>query len=189
MSVLTISGVKLKSAIEKEVKNFAWKENPQWVVLRAVTNLVDDEESTVLKESSIRNKYKILSDEPASRGGADKAPAPIEHMIASFGQCLCTIYAYHAALNSISLDEVEVDAQGYVDMRGVYDPTALANRGLAKVLYETRIKSSGNDDKIKWLTEISEKCCPAHATLRKACPLEGKILLNGKELMTVKYSP
>lgn len=185
---MPIGGAKLKSALEKDVKNPAWKESPQWVVLRAVTKLIDDKESTVLKESNIRNKYKILSDEPAGRGGADKAPAPIEYMIASFGQCLVTVYAYHAALNDISLDSVEVDARGYIDQRGVYD-VADVMRGLTKVVYKTRIKSSESEDKIKWLTEISEKCCPAHGTLRKACPLEGEIFLNGKNLMTVKHTP
>jgi uncharacterized OsmC-like protein len=65
----------------------------------------------------------------------------------------------------------------------------LAGRGFEKIIYETYVQSNENEDNVKWLVKISEKCCPAHGTLRRACPLKGTIFINRKKLMNVKYSP
>jgi uncharacterized OsmC-like protein len=190
---LPIGGTKLKSALEKDVKNWdSWRNKTQIAILKASTKLIDDNESTVLKKSNIRNKFDIVSDEPKNRGGADKGPAPLEYMLASFEQCLVTVYAYHAALHDLQLNGVEVNAEGFCDVRGVYDIAPredLAGRGFEKIIYETHIESDESEDKIKWLVKTSEKCCPAHGTLRRACPLESTIFFNGKMLMNIKYSP
>lgn len=188
-SNMPIGGEKLRESLERDFANPKFLREPQWVVCRARTKLVDDSQSTVLKESTIRNKLTILSDEPSQRGGVDKAPAPIEVMMASLGQCLATVHAYLASLRGLRLKAVEVDARCYIDQRGVYDLIAAENRGFDRIVYDVRIDSDEPEEKIKELVLAAERSCPAHGTLRRACPMIGSVYQNGNFVFKTEYKP
>ncbi|TDI54301.1 MAG: OsmC family peroxiredoxin, partial [Acidobacteria bacterium] len=54
--------------------------------------------------TTIRDFEPFATDEPEVLGGTDKAPNPVEHLIAALGSCLAIGYAANATVAGIRLD-------------------------------------------------------------------------------------
>lgn len=70
-------------------------------------------------QATIRN-FTIPMDEPALLGGSDTAPNMVEMVLAAYGCCLTTGYVMNAALRGISLEGIEIELEGDLDLNGFF---------------------------------------------------------------------
>lgn len=125
-------------------------------------------------EASKRN-FRFFIDEPAERGGTDRAPNPLAYFIAGAASCLMNQYATLAIARDLQLDEMQLTARGHFDRRlgGAFE----------EVVYDLRIKSEASPDSIISLSKGAERMCYAHNTLKKAgVKTTTNLYLNGKRL-------
>src|SRR5512138_3448216 len=57
-------------------------------------------------------------DEPKSLLGSDKAPNPVETLLAAMGSCLAVGFAYNAAVMGIDLESISIKTRGELDLQG-----------------------------------------------------------------------
>ena len=128
-----------------------------------------------LKFEARKRRFKFLVDEPAERGGTDRAPNPLAYFVAGAASCLMNQYATLAIAREIPLNKMELTARGHFDRRlgGAFE----------EVVYDLRLESKARPKSILALSQEAEKMCYAHNTLKKAgVKMTTNLYLNGKQL-------
>ncbi len=63
--------------------------------------------------------FDIIVDEPVDMGGENGGPTPVEMVLGGLGSCLCIMSKIVAKKMKLNLEEVEVKAEGDLDLRGM----------------------------------------------------------------------
>jgi len=107
----------LIGAIEKkpEVGNTVWKANTKW------------QKGNGFQSTAYIRDFSIPMDEPPPLGGSNTAPNMVEVVLGAYGCCLTTGYVMNAALRGIELEDVQIELDGDLDLKGFFalDPDAL----------------------------------------------------------------
>ncbi|MCW2757583.1 MAG: osmotically inducible protein OsmC, partial [Nocardioidaceae bacterium] len=65
-------------------------------------------------------RHTFVVDEPESLGGEDEAPNPVEYALAGLIGCQVVVYRFWAAKLGIAVDDIDVKAEGDLDVRGFF---------------------------------------------------------------------
>jgi uncharacterized OsmC-like protein len=128
-----------------------------------------------LKFEARKRGFRFFVDEPAERGGTDRAPNPLAYFIAGAASCLLNQYATLAIARDIELDDIQLTARGHFDRRigGAFE----------EVVYDLKLKSPSSPESIINLSKEAERMCYAHNTLKKAgVKMVTNLFLNGERL-------
>ena len=100
--------------------------------------------------------HTVVTDEPASVGGTDRGPSPVELMSASLAACTSMTLRMYAQHKSLPLDDVSVDIRREQTGRG---------DDLEVTFYRTiTIHGELSDEQRARMVEIADNC-PVHRTL------------------------
>jgi len=116
-------------------------------------------------------KYRFLVDEPASRGGLARGPAPLSYFLGAAGACLLTQYAKLAILHSLGIDTMKILVLGHIDRH--------LGGGFTDITYQVRLTGSESPERVKRLADEAERCCFVHNTLKRALRTSTRLYLNG----------
>ena len=139
-------------------------------VFRATTVSAADGLST---ESSIRG-FSVRLDEPADLGGTDTGPNPVEAVLAALGSCQAIVYRAYANALGLRIDTVEVEAKGYLDLRGFLGDSKYP-AGFERVTFATRVVSPESPEAIRNLSGLVEAHCPVLDILRTPLAVSGSL--------------
>jgi len=112
-------------------------------------------------ETAIRH-HRVHADEPATKGGGDTAPSPLEGLSAALAGCTAITLRMYAERKGWELGTVKVDVRAYVDGPGYR--------------FERSVKISaplGDDEKGR-LLEIAEKT-PVTRVVKAGSPVVTKM--------------
>ena len=137
-------------------------------------------ESDQLQKAKMRD-YTLVCDEPASLGGSDKGPNPLEFFMAAVGFCENVTLARWAALRGLEFDSAETSVRGHWDRRGQGNWEGI-EPSFKDFVVETRISSSASLDDIRELVRVTHRRCPMHASIAKIGPVVDKLFVNGAEV-------
>lgn len=144
--------------------------------VRADSKLVGDQ----LQEAKVRD-YKLVCDEPASLGGSDKGPNPLEFFVSAIGFCENVTFARFAALRELEFDSLETSVRGHWDRRGQGEWEGI-EPAFKDFVVETRVTSSAPLEKIREIARTTHGRCPMHASIAKMGPVVDKLFVNGIEV-------
>lgn len=169
----------IRSALTKTIKGVQDNAKLGRVVFRADTQLVED----VHCRAVVRNFPPFEIDEPADLGGSDKGPNPVELLLVALGTCQEVMFGAYAAMMGIQLHHVQVKLRGYLDLSGLLAINDAIPAGYQRITYETNIQSSAESEELEKLVAMVESHCPVLDSLTRAVTVEGKVRINGHELM------
>lgn len=139
----------------------------------AETQLVSGYQTT----ASIRD-FTLLIDEPASLGGTDLGPNPVEVVLAALGTCQEIVYATYAALLGVEIEHLSIKVTGTLDPRGFFN-VADVPAGFDDVQYDVQLISPSPADKIQRLVDLVQHHCPVLDILQRPISVRGEVTLNG----------
>jgi uncharacterized OsmC-like protein len=124
------------------------------------------------------SNYMMLFDLPPEFSGEGKGPTVCEACMSSLGACVTQTILAHATARGISLDNITIDIEGNVDLRGFTGISSDVRPGAQGFKMNINIKSSSaSKQQINELYEIGKKLSPAFDTLT-----------NGTSVITVNSS-
>jgi uncharacterized OsmC-like protein len=144
--------------------------------VRADSKLIGDQ----LQEAKMRG-YALVCDEPASLGGSDKGPNPLEFFVSAVGFCENVTFARWAALKGLDFDSLETSVRGHWDRRGQGEWEGV-DPAFKDFVVETRVTSTATLEKIREVARTTHARCPMHASLSKIGPVVDKLFVNGNEV-------
>ncbi len=112
----------------------------------------------------------VTDSAPALAGHALGPTAP-EMLLGALASCLVHTYLIQAALLNISLENVEVDAEGELDMTGVVGLPSNTPPCVEGIRYRARLVSPAEPADLERMHAAVEESCPVLNTLRRAVPV------------------
>src|SRR4029078_6917158 len=91
----------------------------------------------------VPRRFSIDIDEPRELGGTNRFANPQEHLIAALNACMTVGYVAQCALRGITLERLEIETDGEIDLRGFLGIDPTVPPGYDNLSYVVRIKGSG----------------------------------------------
>jgi uncharacterized OsmC-like protein len=101
----------------------------------------------------VPRRFSIDIDEPCELGGTDRFANPQEHLLAALNACMTVGYVAQCAVRGITLQSLEIETDGEIDLRGFLGIDPAVPAGYEKLSYVVRIKGNGTKEQF---TEIHE---------------------------------
>jgi uncharacterized OsmC-like protein len=91
----------------------------------------------------VARRFSIDIDEPLQLGGSNRFANPQEHLLAALNACMTVGYVAQCAVLGITLEKLEIETEGEIDLRGFLGIDPTVPPGYEKLRYVVRIKGSG----------------------------------------------
>ena len=119
-------------------------------------------------EIAVRD-FTVVSDEPPSRGGEDRAPTPLEYVLVALCACTNASTGRLAEKMRFAYDVLETDAEGELDIRGRKGEADVPVH-YRRVRLHVRIRTDESDSRIERLASLVARYCPVDSLIRTAVP-------------------
>ncbi len=94
----------------------------------------------------VPRRFSIDIDEPCELGGSNRFANPQEHLLAALNACMIVGYVAQCAVRGITLEKLEIETHGEIDLRGFLGISPAVVPGYESLSYVVRIKGSGTKE-------------------------------------------
>jgi uncharacterized OsmC-like protein len=101
----------------------------------------------------VPRRFSIDIDEPHELGGTDRFANPQEHLLAALNACMIVGYAAQCAVRGITLESLQIETAGEIDLRGFLGIDPAVPQGYESLSYVVRIKGSGTKEEFAEIHE------------------------------------
>jgi uncharacterized OsmC-like protein len=101
----------------------------------------------------VPRRFSIDIDEPLELGGTDRFANPQEHLLAALNACVTVGYVAQCAVRGITLERLEIETDGEIDLRGFLGLDPAVPPGYETLRYTVRIKGSGTREQFAEIHE------------------------------------
>ena len=102
----------------------------------------------------VPREFSIDIDEPYELGGSNRSANPQEHLLAALNSCMMVGYAAQCAVRGITLEKLEIETHGEIDLRGFLGLDAAVPPGYDNLSYVVRIKGNGTREQFAEIHKI-----------------------------------
>ena len=146
-----VNGINLDNlfALIEGVKRDAAKSKTNWRVTttwQGQTRSRAQVEGFGIGGKRVPRQFSIDIDEPSELGGTNRFANPQEHLLAALNACMTVEYVAQCAVRGISLESLEIQTDGEIDLRGFLGIDPTVPRGYENLSYTVHIKGSGTKD-------------------------------------------
>lgn len=131
----------------------------------------DDQVATTVRTA----RHTATVDEPDALGGRDTAPNPVEYALAALASCQVVTYRFWAAKLGIQLDEVQVDAEGDLDLRGFFGLDGSIRSGFTEVRLQVTLDGPEAPQRYADLQQAVDDHCPVLDLFGHATPVRTEL--------------
>jgi uncharacterized OsmC-like protein len=103
-------------------------------------------ECFVLGGETVRRRFSFDADEPFELGGSNANANPQEYLLGALNACMIVGYAALCAAEGITIEKLEIETEGDIDLRGFLGLDDKVAPGYKSLAYTVRIKGSGTKD-------------------------------------------
>ncbi len=154
-----------------EAGKIAFRSRHEWDEKFAVDGYAEEIEQA---GQVIRRSYEFRDDYPAELMGTNSGPAPMENLMAALGACVASTYASQAAVLGINLDDLAVDLEAELDLRGMFK-LAPVRPGLSRIKAKVRVKSDADDATLEELGQVATQLSPVFDSVSNPVPIESLV--------------
>ena len=126
---------------------------------------------------AVHRAFTIDADEPFELLGRNTAPNPQELLMAALNACLTVGYAAGAAVKGITLEKLEIETVGALDLRGFLGIDPSVPPGYETIRYVVRIKGDGTPDQFRELHDTVMKNSPNYFNITRAVRLDARLMV------------
>jgi uncharacterized OsmC-like protein len=105
-------------------------------------------------------RHAVTIDEPPALGGQDAAINPVESALAALLSCQVVTYRFWAAKLGVPLDDVRVDTEGDLDVRGFFGLDDAVRPGFGEVRLVVTLDGPASAEDYARLKEAVDEHCP-----------------------------
>ena len=125
----------------------------------------------------VHRNFTIDADEPFELLGRNTAPNPQELLMAALNACITVGYAACAAAKGVTLDKLEIETEGALDLRGFLGIDPTVPPGYEVIRYVVRIKGNGSPEQFQEIHETVMKTSPNYFNLSRPVRLDARLLV------------
>lgn len=158
-----------------DLGQFAFRAETEWTgALKGETTIAEFDQAGERIETQ---KFQVEGDEPEQILGDRTAPNAVEHLLAALGSCLTVGYAANAAAMDIELNDLQIEMEGEVDLRGFLGISEDVRAGYNNVTSTIHIDADAPEEDIEALRERVEATSPLVDNITNEVPLETDLVV------------
>lgn len=116
-------------------------------------------------------RHAFAVDEPASLGGDDTATNPVEYALGAVIGCQVVTYRFWAARLGIAVDDIAIEADGDLDVRGFFGLDDAPRAGFTEVRVRVRLTGPESTERYTELQQVVDAHCPVLDLFARATPI------------------
>lgn len=116
--------------------------------------------------------HRFTVDEPTDLGGSDLGATPVEHLLAALGACQVITFQLWADKLGIALDEVDVQLDGDIDLRGFFGLSPEVRPGFQGLRVSVTLGGPESRERYEELVSVVDAHCPVLDNLRATVPVD-----------------
>lgn len=134
-------------------------------------------ESYTIGGQTVKRSFQVAVDEPLELLGENTAPNPQEMLMTALNACVMVGYVAGAAANGITLEKLELETRGELDLRGFLGIDANVRPGYESLQYTVRIKGNGTAEQFRQIHETVMRTSPNYFNLSQPIRLEAVLAI------------
>jgi uncharacterized OsmC-like protein len=119
--------------------------------------------------------FKADMDHPAVLCGQDQGPTPVEFLLAGLAGCITAGVANIAAARGVTLDMVEAEVEGDIDLQGILGISDDVRNGFSAIRATFRLEGDAPKEKLAEIVEQSRARSAVFDVLTNGVPVEIKM--------------
>lgn len=116
----------------------------------------------------IAENFTIAADEPIALFGGGAAPNPQMLLFAALASCVMSSFVANASVRGIRLDQLELDVEGELDLRGFLGVEEGMNPGYDELTLVCRVKGDATSKQLQECLEAGTHFSPNFQSLSRA---------------------
>ncbi len=122
--------------------------------------------------------FSFECDEAVERAGDGEAPSPLRYLLSGLAFCMQVWYAKGAALAGCHLEDLQIDVDTYMDMRGEHliDDVPPHPQWMR---IQARVASPSDAGTVLQMVDEANARCPVYSLISRAVPIYEHIWHNG----------
>lgn len=125
----------------------------------------------------VARRFTIDIDEPRELGGSNRFANPQEHLIAALNACIMVGYVAQCAVRGITLENLAIETEGEIDLRGFLGIDPAVTRGYDNLRYKVRIKGNGTKEQFAEIHEAVMATSPNFYNLSRPVALKPTLVV------------
>lgn len=97
----------------------------------------------------VERRFSIDVDEPVQLGGSNRFANPQEYLLAALNACIMVGYVAQCAVRGINLENLEIETEGDIDLRGFLGLNTDIAPGYEALRYTVRIRGDGSREQFE----------------------------------------
>lgn len=134
-------------------------------------------ESYRLGGEEIPRRFQTVIDEPLELLGTNTAPNPQEMLMAALNACMMVGYVVGAAVEGITLEKVEIETRGELDLRGFLGIDPNVRPGYESMQYTVRIKGNGTPQQFAKIHDTVRRTSPNYFNVAQPIRLDAELVV------------
>lgn len=103
--------------------------------------------------------FEFIVDEPATLGGSNSGPNPVEYLIGAWAGCINVVVHTVSEERDINLDSVEIEIRGDLDPRKFLGAAEDVRAGYQELQVQIEVESDADEETLDALgAEVEERC-------------------------------
>jgi uncharacterized OsmC-like protein len=131
--------------------------------------------SYVMDGVEIPRQFSIVADEPHELLGQNTAPNPQELLMAAFNACIMVGYVANAAVMGVALENVEIETEGELNLRGFLGIDAGVKPGYDSIRCRVRLKGNGTREQYQEIHEQVLKTSPNYFNIAQPVRVDAEL--------------
>ena len=125
----------------------------------------------------VSRRFSFDVDEPYELGGSNAFANPQEYLLAALNACLTVGYVAQCAIRGISLEHLEIETKGEIDLRGFLGIDSTVAPGYESLSYTVYIKGDGTAEQFAEIHEAVMATSPNFFNVSKAVALNPTLVV------------
>jgi uncharacterized OsmC-like protein len=125
----------------------------------------------------VARRFVIDIDEPRELGGSNRFANPQEHLIAALNACIMVGYVAQCAVRGITLENLAIETEGEIDLRGFLGIDPAVTRGYDNLRYKVRIRGNGTKEQFAEIHEAVMATSPNFYNLSRPVALKPTLVV------------
>lgn len=152
----------------------SWKVTSQW---KGGTRSDTAVKEYRIGEHRISKNFVIKVDEPYELCGTNQHANPQEYLLAALNACMIVGYSTACAMQGIRLDELTIETEGDIDLRGFLGLDPTVKPGYDSLKYVVHLKGDASPEKFREIHETIKATSPNRFNIATAIALNSELVV------------
>ena len=121
--------------------------------------------------------FTIRIDEPLELCGTNQFANPQEYLLAALNACMIVTYVAYCSLDGITLEELRIETEGDIDLRGLFSLDPTVKPGYDQLRYTVFIRGDGTPEQFEHIHRTVMATSPNYFNLANAIQMKPRLVI------------